>query len=118
MLQNSLTSTSVFILVHKRHQQKEAHEEKEDQKCLHRQNIAWEEAEAVADEYDYQQILRAIEVDSQRMVAMNTWLTSTTSAQVKHPTMDHSTLEEYCPMEEVEATLLREEERLDHQVKK
>lgn len=81
------------------------------------QNREWEEAEAAADEYDYQQILRAVEVDSQRMVAMNTQSTSTTSTQFKHPTTDRSTLE-YRPMEETEATLLREKERLDRQVKK
>ncbi|KAF9310797.1 hypothetical protein BG003_008112, partial [Podila horticola] len=80
--------------------------------------MAWEEAEAVADEYDYQQILRAVEVDSQKMVAMNTRSTSTTSTQVKRPTTYHSTLEKYRPMEDTEAGLLREKERLDRQVKK
>ncbi|KAG0311113.1 hypothetical protein BG000_006777, partial [Podila horticola] len=99
----------------KRCRQKEGWEEKEDLELLDGQNKEWEEAEAAADEYDYQQILRAAEVDSQRMVAMNTQSTSTTSTQVKHPTTDHSTLEEYRPMEETEATLLREKERLDRQ---
>jgi hypothetical protein len=112
----SLFLSSYYFIAFKRRRQKEEHEEKADLELLDSQNREWEEAEAAADEYDYQQILRAIEVDSQRMVAMNTQSTSTTSTQ--HPTMDHFTLKEYRPMEENEATLLREKERLDRQVKK
>ena len=99
----TLFLSSYHYIAFKRHHQKKERKEKADLELLDGQNREWEEAEAAADEYHYQQILRAVKVDSQRMVAMNTQSTST--------------LEEYHPMEEIKATLLREKERLDRQVK-
>ncbi|KAF8908303.1 hypothetical protein BGZ58_006096, partial [Dissophora ornata] len=93
----------------KRRRQKEIRDEKADLKLLDSQSRYWEEAEAAADEYDYQQLLKAVEVDSQRMAEANTRWLSATSTQAKHPVQDRS---EYSPMEEREATLLRENEKL------
>ncbi|KAG0009373.1 hypothetical protein BGZ82_004081, partial [Podila clonocystis] len=101
----------------KRRRQKKEREEKADLELLNGQNLEWEEAEAAAEEYDYQQILKAVEIESQRMAEANTHWAPTTRT-VKHPVQDRSIPSEYSPMEEKEASLLRQNERLDHQCKK
>ncbi|KAF9300966.1 hypothetical protein BGZ74_007307, partial [Mortierella antarctica] len=104
MKKDAISSALAF----KRRRQKEGREDKADLELLDNQNREWEEAEAVADEYDYQQILKAVEIKSQKMAEANIRWAPTT-----RPLQDRSIPPEYSPMEEKEAALLRENERLD-----
>ncbi|KAG0086552.1 hypothetical protein BGZ92_008056 [Podila epicladia] len=109
MKRSAISSALAF----KRRRQKEGREDKADLELLDDQNRDWEEAEAAADEYDYQQILKAVEIESQKMAEANTrWAPTTRLVQ------DRSILPEYSPMEEKVAALLKENERLDRQRKK
>ncbi|KAG0343520.1 hypothetical protein BG005_002334, partial [Podila minutissima] len=67
MKKDAISSALAF----KRRRQKEGREDKADLELLDNQNREWEEAEAVADEYDYQQILKAVEIESQKMAEAN-----------------------------------------------
>jgi hypothetical protein len=112
---------SIHIIIHivsKRRRQKEAREERADLELLGGQNRDWEEAEAAADEYEYQQILKEVEIESQRMAEANKQWALATRTRVKNYIYDQSIPQEYSPMEEKEAAQLRETERLDRKIKK
>lgn len=91
-----------LILAHKRLLQKERREEKTDQRRLHKENTVWEEAEAAADDYEYQQMLKTVQAESLRMAAMNTQSSTTAKTRTRRPTLKMSCFEEYGPMEEQE----------------
>ena len=90
-------------------------QEKADRELLDDQNEDWEEAEAVAHEYDYQQMLKAVELESKKMAEANTQWAPTTRA--RRPAQDQHIPSKDSPMQEKEATL-RENERLDRQRKR
>jgi len=46
-------------------------EEKADQLRLCKENTVWEEVEEVADDYDYQRMLEAVQAESLKMAAMD-----------------------------------------------
>ncbi|KAI1321567.1 hypothetical protein EDD11_003047 [Mortierella claussenii] len=114
----SLASISSCVLAHKKRRQKDMREEKADQRRLNRQNRVWENAEAVADKYEYQQMLKAVEAESLKMTAKNTQSSTITKTRAKHSKLDNCSLEEHHAMEEKEKALLKESERLECRVKK
>ena len=116
-LQSSDSPLSVCLLAHKKRQRKEAREAKADAAHLEKENMLWEEAEAIVDEDDFQQLLRQVEIDSQRMADMNRSYTSKRN-RAKGPSATPPYVDGYQPMEEAEASLLTENERLENRCKK
>jgi len=76
--------------------------------------MAWEGAEAIADEEDYQQLLREVEIESRRMAEMN-MASAARRARAKSPMADRPSLDKYRPMEEWEENLLTKYERMERQ---
>ncbi|KAF9271883.1 hypothetical protein BGZ68_002940, partial [Mortierella alpina] len=56
---------------HKRLLQGERREEKADQRRLRKDNSVWEDAEAAAEDYQYEHMLKTVQAESLRMAAMN-----------------------------------------------
>ncbi|KAG0055095.1 hypothetical protein BGZ83_009622 [Gryganskiella cystojenkinii] len=111
-------SSSSSTLSSRKRRQKEEREERADQELLESQNREWEEAVAAADEYEYQQILEDVRIDSKRMADLNANWVPTTRTCVKHHVQDQPIPSEYSPMGQSEATLLRKFEQQRRQIKK
>ena len=95
--------------------QKELREEKADKKRLARENKEWEEVEAVADEYEFQELLKRLQDEALEDLekASRAQSTATTKTRIKHPQLD---VNECGPMEEHEGALLKETARLERRV--
>ena len=95
--------------------QKELREEKADKKRLARENKEWEEVEAVADEYEFQELLKRLQDEALEDLekASRAQSPATTKTWIKYPRLD---VNEYGPMEEQDGALLKETERLERHV--
>ncbi|CAO3568836.1 unnamed protein product [Mortierella alpina] len=103
---------------HNRRVKRQRREEKADQLRLFKENAVWEEAEEAADDYEYQRMLEAVQVESLKMAAMNNQWSSDTKTRTSIPTRKMSRLQEYGPMEEEEEARLKECEKLERRLKR
>ncbi|KAF9570997.1 hypothetical protein EC968_001138 [Mortierella alpina] len=89
------------------------------EECICKENTTSEDAEASEDDHEYQQMLKAVEADTRKFVALNTqWSSTAAKARTQPPTPTMSYREEYGFMEEKEEVLLKECEKLERQLKK
>ncbi|KAF9947163.1 hypothetical protein BGZ70_002841 [Mortierella alpina] len=105
-------------LAHKRRLQRERREEKADQRRLDKENSIWEDVEAIAEEQEYQDVLKAAQAESLKMAAMNAQSSFAPITHTKPSKLKMSRSEEHGPMEEAEEARQQEYEQLDRRLKR